>query len=186
MCQINTIGDVYVIRLGTCGSVSESKDIGKFAICGDGSYLVTNNFNDDERMIRPYLVSNIYKPDSGLCNVIMQKCNEILNSGEYFQSLNASTDSFYNTQGRFDVNFDDNNENLLKFLKERKVQTLDMETGMLYYLSHHSVGQRLKVAAIQIIVADRKINSFLTDGKKRKALDEAGSRIVLESLININ
>lgn len=183
VCQINPKDDICVIRLGTCGSVNESGNIGKFAICNDGSCIITNNFNCDERMDKPYFISNVYKPDSRLCEALIQKCRDILENGKYFSSLNASTDSFYNTQGRIDNNFHDNNENILKVLKEKKIQTLDMETGMLYYLSYHSKEHRLKSAAIQIVVADREGNSFLTDEDQRGILDLIGSRIVLESLI---
>ena len=46
--------------------------------------------------------------------------------------LNATADSFYSTQGRTDLMFNDKNENIISSIKEKypDIMTLEMETFM--------------------------------------------------------
>lgn len=56
--------------------------------------------------------------------------------------MNASADSFFSSQGRYDPNFDDRNDSVLDTLLKRHpdVSSLEMESFQLFHLAKCSNG----------------------------------------------
>jgi uridine phosphorylase len=69
-----------------------------------------------------------------------------------FSGLNASTDSFYSSQGRLDDNFLDENHDVINsvFQKYPNALTMDMETFILYHLSNISITTLVSPSQLQL------------------------------------
>ncbi|RIB01629.1 nucleoside phosphorylase domain-containing protein [Gigaspora rosea] len=162
-------GTMIIIRIGTSGAIGKSNpgDV----IISEGSFAVTRNYDYpifENKMIiqdyeiktkeQPYNMSKVFYGDKEICNLIRK---QLINSGipnsQVIQGLNASCDSFYSSQGRHDENFEDYNKGLIESIRTKypeEVESLEMETFMLYYLakcstdapyrSQHKVSNELK------------------------------------------
>ena len=85
--------------------------------------------------------------------------------------------------GRQDTNFRDDNQSLVKDLlsSHPDVETLEMETGMLYHLASVCQGEPMFVSGCAMVFANRKDGSFI-DKSSVESLEEKAGRIVLETL----
>ncbi|RIA98333.1 nucleoside phosphorylase domain-containing protein, partial [Glomus cerebriforme] len=142
-------GPLVIIRLGSCGSIGHP-NIGD-VIVPSGSFSVTKNYDyfihgidtkDAFPIVdSPYNISKITYCDREMCEMLQKEFGKILTTTPIFSGLNASTDSFYSSQGRLDDNFLDENHDVITsiFQKYPNAQTMDMETFMLYHLSNISI-----------------------------------------------
>jgi hypothetical protein len=108
-------------------------------VVNDGSLEVTRDadafIDNDGSCYR--VTKRIARPDGELFAAVeseLQRCLSVR------VGLNASSDSFYGSQGRRDVNFEDRNDGLVDKLKERQVLTMEMESFSLLHLANCSKG----------------------------------------------
>ncbi|CAG8463912.1 16838_t:CDS:2 [Dentiscutata erythropus] len=142
-------GTMIIIRLGTCGSIgnANSGDV----VISEGSFAVTRNYNypifENKKIIQdyetktkeqPYNISKVFYGDKEICSLIRK---QLIISGipgsQIVQGLNATSDSFYSSQGRYDENFEDYNKGLIESIRTKypEAESFEMETFMLYYLA---------------------------------------------------
>ncbi|KAF9235082.1 nucleoside phosphorylase domain-containing protein [Melanogaster broomeanus] len=135
-------GDMLVIRLGSCGSLTDLP-VGSLVL-PKASIAVTRNLDFDfangDPWSVPYRLSKPISADAELV-VTLQRAlestrpvaasNPIATNG-----VNASTDSFYSSQGR-QTAFRDHNSSLIDNLKETipDITSLEMETYWIFHLA---------------------------------------------------
>src|SRR6266542_2025170 len=87
-----------------------------------------------------------------------------------YSGLNACTDSFYSSQGRIDENFLDENHEVFTSIFEKypNVQTMDMETFMLYHLSDVSLSSSISPQPQQI-PQSKQVNNLSQISFERKS-----------------
>lgn len=197
-----THGSMAIIRAGTCGSISETAAIGDLAIPSMGSVMVQRNYNypfsfSNKSMVsinltdaafnnddQPYLISITYSPDKVLTDLLLLQAKHEVGASKVKQVLNASSDSFYSSQGRTDDDFCDKNSRLILELKSRNVSTLEMETAQLFHLASciTTEDRRIDASAIQIVLANRLKNDLLLDMHSRHQLELTACRAAMSAL----
>jgi len=155
----------------------------------DTALLVTRNVNAimDENPDEPYHISKRCDSSQNLTD-ILKKCISdagiLVNSG-----VNATTDSFYCSQGRVNDVFVDSNDDLITTLRERyNVRTFDMETFQLFHLAFCAKlnpEQSIKAAAVKMIFANRPKDLFLMCDKTKKELEKIGGLFCLKALKDV-
>lgn len=163
-------GPMWVIRLGTCGLIKgEPEDTyGSALVCDLGAVLVRTNLDcctddddckdeSEETEEECYRVSGkVLMPDADLTARIKSLANQM--DIPLLPSLTLSCDSFYSSQGRPSLPFQDHNAHLLPALLGRFGAVprvgMEMETGQLVGLAQRS-SEGLRVGAVHIVVADR-------------------------------
>ncbi|KAI0075689.1 purine and uridine phosphorylase [Panus rudis PR-1116 ss-1] len=134
-------GDLVVVRLGSCGALVDVK-VGTIVI-PSGSIAVNRNYDYDflnggAAGEEPYRFSKRVNVDQELQSKIVSALEQTrppsLHSAIVTNTLNASTDSFYSSQGRI-TSFPDHNAGLIDHLKSLypDLATFEMET---YHLLH--------------------------------------------------
>ncbi len=98
------------------------------------------------------------------------------------EGVNFTADSFYSSQGRTTILFEDHNSSLVQDLVDKypEASTLEMETGHLFDLSRCSHGN-IKSSAATIVLAQRRANKFL-DLDTLHRLEKEGGKAVLTAL----
>eukprot|EP01121_Diplochlamys_sp_Union-15-3_P005517 TRINITY_DN1585_c0_g1_i4.p1 TRINITY_DN1585_c0_g1~~TRINITY_DN1585_c0_g1_i4.p1 ORF type:complete len:302 (-),score=60.58 TRINITY_DN1585_c0_g1_i4:59-964(-) len=183
-CSAITNGTLLIIRYGTCGSINSKIGVGSLALAKQ-SVLVTRNvdaFLSDSNNMEKYNISKPIYPDFELQNVLRDKVKKVL-PDRLVETINATADSFYCSQGRNDPNFNDDNSNLIDRLLELHVDTLEMETFSLFHLANSSK-RKIKVAALTIVLAQRLKNDFLKH-EEIDHLERVGGEAVLNALTEI-
>ncbi|KAF4320562.1 hypothetical protein BBO99_00005512 [Phytophthora kernoviae] len=163
-----------IIRFGTCGSVRDQVTPGSVVVSGKGSVMVTRNpdaFFSDVSGEDCYKVSRVMPASPALSKTLVSamesQLDELRNEpivaantdreliGVY-DGLNATSCSFYSSQGRLDSAFDDRNEQLVENLTKThpELHTLEMETFHLLDLAQRSRGSIQATAAV-LVVANR-------------------------------
>ncbi|CAI2164971.1 18563_t:CDS:2 [Funneliformis geosporum] len=197
-------GQLAIIRFGSCGSIG-TPNIGNMII-PSGAFAITRNYNyfsDDEDETRtndekPYNFTNVFYADPVLCKQIeKQLLKNSFDEKEIFTGLNATCDSFYSSQGRYDENFRDSNTDIFKTITATYPNTvsLEMETFMLYHLASTSTlaplkhsnkvldkGNSIKAAATMMVFVDRFSNEFISP-ENVQYLQEIAGKAVLDALI---
>ncbi|KAH7908138.1 purine and uridine phosphorylase [Hygrophoropsis aurantiaca] len=135
-------GDMLVIRLGSCGCLTDLP-VGTLVL-PKASVSVTRNFDFDfangDFWEPPYRLSKSISADPELHNALQVSLNATrpatLKKPIFVDAVNASTDSFYSSQGR-QTSFQDYNSNLIDHIKTAvpKVTTLEMETFFIFHLA---------------------------------------------------
>jgi len=141
-------GEMVVIRLGSCGALIDVP-VGSVVI-PKASVAVTRNLDYDfvkgSSQEPPYRISKSVEADPGL-RIELEKaidaaCPATFATASVVGTVNASTDSFYSSQGR-QTSFPDHNENLIEHLQSstKDLATLEMETFHLFHLAacYHNV-----------------------------------------------
>lgn len=175
-----TAGAMVVARLGTCGSVGVDPNV--VVANTEGSVWISRNsdafFRDDES---PYLVSKPVKPDEGLARALSTALEKHV--GSVKEGLNASTDSFYCSQGRIDPNFEDKNVNFLDMVP-KEVISMDMES---FQLLHLAKSCKLPIAAATgaIVCADR-VSGRVIAAEDLHATEALCGKAVLEAVAHYN
>ncbi|KAJ3131051.1 hypothetical protein HK100_006925, partial [Physocladia obscura] len=147
-----TTGPLFIIRFGSCGSISLNAPVGSVAVVTEGAVAVTRNFDyfqtnsQSQTLFQPYNISGIAKPDFFLTNHLLAKISEAATSSTentpVSTGINVTADSFYSSQARTDSRFpSDDNDELLNTIRNKfpAAITLEMETFMLLHLAN-SVG----------------------------------------------
>jgi len=189
-CRFVVNGSMAIIRFGTCGTPSQEVPIGSIAVAKQ-SILVSRNpdhfiheLNTSTNEPPPYEISRPIAADTLLFNTLYHNLEDTLGN-VVVSGTNATGDSFYSSQGRYDPNFRDDNRNLLDELVEIQTDliSLEMETFQLFHLARCSVAQSIRGAAATIVLAQRKSNEFL-DNDSKHDLEKRGGLACLQSLID--
>ncbi|KAG8998130.1 hypothetical protein FRB94_007186 [Tulasnella sp. JGI-2019a] len=152
-CRESVVGDMAIIRLGSCGGLLEDLPVGSLTVPRT-AVAITRNYDydftapEDDRMLssssvedHPYRIS---RPVDGN-RQLRESLVEFLDTTRDAQTktaivrgdvVNAACDGFYGSQGR-KTSFPDHNEHLLEALMQRVpgVATLEMESHHLYHLA---------------------------------------------------
>ncbi|KAH0578128.1 hypothetical protein H2248_004093 [Termitomyces sp. 'cryptogamus'] len=133
-------GDMVIVRLGSCGALIDVP-VGTVVV-PRASVSVTRNvdfdFGSADSLESPYRISRPVHADAALHDEL-QKALAIerpLGFEILTDTVNASADSFYSSQGRH-TSFPDHNEHLIDKLQASTpgLVTLEMETFHLYHLA---------------------------------------------------
>jgi len=195
-CRECVDGDMFIIRFGSCGCLSDLP-VGSIVV-PRASVAVTRNFDFDFTSAptlsiseEPYRISRLAYADDQLHKILAGTLNNALpRDGKVrvdHEAVNASTDSFYSSQGRI-TSFPDYNENLLELLVDRVpgVISLEMETFHLLHLASayrptrdftvqvdNSPG-RIHACSAQMVFASRSTNAFITPEEVQQTQAWAG------------
>ena len=140
--------------MGSCGSLDPNVGVGStvtpYAACAITSNYdyftrddnANDNNNDDNndngnKIDEPYFISKPVKSDIELHDALYNNMNKLYQSSSsndgvcLGDTINASADSFYSSQGRIDPSFLDSNESLLQSIAEKVpgVTTLEVSDG---------------------------------------------------------
>lgn len=204
-CRAVVDGPMIMIRLGSCGSLSDCK-VGDMCV-PSSSFLVQRNvdyFSEDGDNGSPYLLSKTVNADPEITQILVKNMSAALGEDHVWSGINATADSFYSSQGRQDENFVDENQELFTQLlaHEPKTLTLEMETFVLYHLAKSSTqasfkknltnGQSsngsknsIRAGACMMVFAQRKTNDFITKEDVARVEPLAGKGI-FESMIQVS
>jgi len=144
-CRECVDGDMFIIRFGSCGCLTDLP-VGSIVV-PRASVAVTRNLDFDftsspssSGVEEAYRISRLVYADDRLHEILVGALNDALpldlQARVDPESVNASADSFYSSQGRI-TSFPDHNENLLEILLFRVpgVISLEMETFHLFHLA---------------------------------------------------
>jgi len=193
-------GDMLVIRLGSCGCLT-GLPVGSLVL-PKASIAVTRNLDFDfangDHWRVPYRLSKPIPGDSDLTMTLqraLESTRPVGASGPVvLNTVNASTDSFYSSQGR-QTSFQDHNSGLIAHLKEtiEDITTLEMETYWIFHLAASWRGllspptkdtlprSSIRAAALQMVFASRSSQDFITPEHVNK-LEAWCGQAVLEAL----
>ncbi|KAJ3092951.1 hypothetical protein HK102_000045 [Quaeritorhiza haematococci] len=189
-------GPMVVVRFGSCGSLGKAT-IGQIVVASEGAFLISRNYDyfiddetaeDDHSKGEPYNLSKLSLPDPDLSALLVKKVQHQIGNDNVVTGIDATADSFYASQGRYDPNFEDGNSELLTAIKAKypEVQTLEMETFTLFHLANCSekkTGHKIHVAGCHMVFAERNTNKFIS-AAVIDDLEEKGGLAVLETLIS--
>ncbi|KAG0376002.1 hypothetical protein BGX24_008408 [Mortierella sp. AD032] len=204
-CRAVVDGPMIMIRLGSCGSLSDAK-VGDICV-PSSSYLVQRNYDyfadDASSTASPYILSKKFDADPEVTAMLVKNMSAQLGDNHVWKGVNATADSFYSSQGRQDENFIDNNQELFADLvkHEPDTLTLEMETFLLYHLARTSTvaplkeGSRVKqegtstqhsirAGACMMVFAQRKSNEFISKDDVVRVEPLAG-KAVFDSLVEV-
>ncbi|CAM9217714.1 unnamed protein product [Chrysoparadoxa australica] len=174
-------GDMLMIRFGSCaGTTADMQDI-SLAICNGSTYIAQNPdaWSDPDPtssgIEQSYRISrclpggghrplgSLVAPDKELTAALLKELEEGMGDEACKACVNASTDSFYGSQGRQDVNFDDRNQDLIAHVMQAfpTLRTLEMETFFLLHLARlaQQPALRIRAAAVSMVLANRELNT---------------------------
>jgi len=203
-CRAVVDGPMIMIRLGSCGSLSDAK-VGDIVV-PSSSYLVQRNYDffadDSTHTGSPYILSKTFDADPEVTATLVKNMSAQLGDNHVWKGINATADSFYSSQGRQDENFVDDNQELFKELlkHEPSTLTLEMETFLLYHLARTSTVAPLKAesklkeatkkhsiraGACMMVFAQRKSNEFISKEDVTRVEPLAG-KAVFDSLVEVS
>lgn len=204
-CRAVVDGPMLIIRLGSCGSLSDAA-VGDICV-PSGSYLVQRNYDffagdSDNASAKPYHLSKTFQADPEITKTLIKNMSAKLGDNHVWSGVNATADSFYSSQGRQDLNFVDANQELFTELVEHEpnTMTLEMETFTLYHLAKTSTSAPLvqsevsngesksknsiRAGACMMVFAQRKTNAFITKEDVIRVEPLAG-QAVFDSLVEV-
>ncbi|EST09522.1 Nucleoside phosphorylase domain protein [Kalmanozyma brasiliensis GHG001] len=220
-CRAVVEGEMIIVRLGSCGSMQPEYGIGtvvvpkaSFGIMRNYDYFHHDTSADERRAgaLEPYIITKPLDADAEVHDALLAaleadkpavKAN-LFEGGEakaVGNTVNASADSFYGSQGRIDPAFVDANANLIDVIRERRpgVATLEMETFVLNHLAAaandaielaEKNGQtpvhkgKIRTGAIQMIFANRNTSAFISP-EECETLEHWAGKSVLDALASI-
>lgn len=189
-------GPMVIVRVGTCGIIKKevAEPVGRLAVTDHGAVLVQRNYDSDSNHpnmpdLQFYHISRRWMADPELSTILKRKTQEKMGADNVLSSLDASTDSFYSSQGRTSPGFADNNgfitRTLIELYPDAPNITMEMETGQLIYSACAMADESNKIyaAAMHIVAADRIEDSFLGDIKKRLEIENQIAEPVLDAIV---
>lgn len=188
-----TKGPLMMVRLGTCGTPRKDVPIGSVVVA-DRSYGVTTNYDAYHTANRgPYFsFSHPLDPDESLHkHLVTYLKKQAADRFPIIEASDATTDSFFSSQGRLDGNFDDRNAFLIDEVQERYPETgsIQMETFHLFHLAklneYAKEEKIMRVASCAIVIAQRQSDDFLSKEAKNMVEIQAGNAC-LEALAEFN
>ncbi|KAF9066992.1 nucleoside phosphorylase domain-containing protein [Rhodocollybia butyracea] len=138
-------GDMAIIRLGSCGSLSHTAPVGSCVVpiqCVGVTRNVDFDFGnpEDQQEDKAYFISKPVPDDPELHQLVIKALENARPPEDQTpivgDLVNASADSFYSSQGRL-TSFPDHNGHLIEELLQNveSLGTLEMETFHLYHLA---------------------------------------------------
>lgn len=159
--------------------------MGSISVATSVSACSTNytDFHSNSNNSESYkLTTPILKPSTRFLNKFKQIAGSKL--GQIYHGHNISCDSFYGSQARYSQDFEDNNTELLSYLKKKHCSTLEMETYMLFHLAHICKGRHITPYAFHIVFANRISNEFI-DIKSRDIIEPQCAKVLLDTIIDL-
>ncbi|KAG0241719.1 nucleoside phosphorylase domain-containing protein [Mortierella sp. GBAus27b] len=209
-CRAVVDGPMIIIRLGSCGSLSDAT-VGDVCV-PEGSYVVQRNYDyfaesdPTDANVKPYHFSKVFEADPEITDTLVRNMSSKIGKEHVWRGINATADSFYSSQGRQDNNFKDDNQELFDELVryEPNTMTLEMETFVLYHLARTSTATPLlamsqgektngttidknsiRAGACMMVFAQRKTNAFITKEDVARVEPLAGEA-VFDSLVEVS
>lgn len=179
-------GPMAVARLGTCGALRQQAGVGQVAVA-NGAVLVQRNvdaFRADgtrDANAQPYRISKMCSADEALTAKLLSSLREIVGAERVAEGANATTDSFYCSQGRLDPNFEDGNEDIVEELRRRvpSVITMEMESFQLLHLARCAKpAGSLRATACAITLANRPTGQVIEEQLMRQLEQDAGKAVL--------
>lgn len=177
-------GPLLLMRLGTCGTPAANVSIGSIIVARQ-SFAITTNYDayikDSE--LDKFTFSAPLRANEHMNEVLKQQLKtHVPKKYPVIEATDATADTFYGSQGRIDLTFNDDNEKLLSEIIKKHPDTasLQMETFQLYFLAH--IGKNIHAAAAAIVVADRQSDAFLSYDEL-KILEKHAGQACLKALI---
>lgn len=212
-CRAVVQGDLLIVRLGSCGSISDRANVGSVVVPYKSIGVLRNydHFTLSDKAStssRPYTITQPLPCDKTLHDQLysaLQATKPTVdpklfdndpNAPVALNNIkNASADSFYSSQGRQSDLFDDQNEDLIKELQSQQhdLQTFEMETFLLNHLAisanaSKSVrsGQQgtMRMGAVQMVFANRSSQAFITP-QQVEILELWCGKAVCQALVSI-
>jgi len=186
-CRAIVEGPMAIARFGTCGSLRASVPCGTVVVTGEeqGSVMVLRHPDayGEGGAGRCFTVSRPILPTAQLTEFLYQELQEALGADAVAKGLNASSDSFYASQGRIDPRFDDKNHKLIEELLQAQPGALscEMETFHLLDLARCS-HETIFAGAASIACGNRITNDVLTTAELA-VLERDGGLAMLKALI---
>lgn len=185
-------GPMAVVRLGTCGFLRKAVTPGTISVASEGSVLVQRNYaafaeGAPPKGTEPYLISPPCPADAELTAAVSRELKEELGAESVVEGLNATADSFYSSQGRWDQHFPDANEELSEELRRRhpNVLSMEMESFMLFHLAQQCrPAGSLRAAAAAVNVANRETGEVV-GAEKLQAMERNGGKALLKALVSL-
>uniref|UniRef100_A0A6B2LCH8 Nucleoside phosphorylase domain-containing protein n=1 Tax=Arcella intermedia TaxID=1963864 RepID=A0A6B2LCH8_9EUKA len=181
-------GPMVIIRLGTCGTPRDDIGIGTVVVSQNSAALTVNyeafiNGNSEKSH---YNLSSMIPADKDVTEELYNNLKSNITGSPVALTDDVTTDTFYSSQGRIDDQFDDHNGTLIDQIVSRyaSVGSIQMETFHLFHLARLSRGS-IKAAACAIVLAQRRVNSFL-DNDKKHHLEKTAGKACLDTLIHWN
>lgn len=112
---------------------------------------------------KDYLVSKPARPDRGITELLVSNMKSVFGEERVHLGGNITSDSYFSTQGRQSVDFDDRNQLLVEELRTLYPSgaIMEMETFHLFHLARTCFRQ-LKVAAAAQVLAQRNSDEMIT------------------------
>ncbi|UZJ51770.1 hypothetical protein CBS101457_001090 [Exobasidium rhododendri] len=210
-CRAVVHGDMIVVRIGSCGTMTGTAPIGSVVVPYN-SFGVTRNYDHfirEEKGTSPYNVTQFLPCDRAIHDALLNALQGSIPTSSEEVSIfgsqgiqaignvtNASTDSFYGSQGRLTTSFLDENDDLIARIHEKhpEAQTFEMETFMLNHLAKAAnesqdakAGRNgvMRVGAAQMVFANRDTLDFITP-EQVKVLEEWSGTAVCQALIDVH
>lgn len=178
-------GQMRIIRLGSCGTPQENISVGTVVAAKFSFGIFEDPRPFEERLIDGsiYTISNAISPDAKLHESMMRTLTLASNKGAFslVEAGIAATDYFYNSQGRQDPAFPDDNLTLIEDILKKHPETggIEMEASKLFDLAHMNTamakqGEGISAAVCAIVLAARKTGIFLSHDEKHQIEKLAG------------
>ncbi|OHT11140.1 Phosphorylase family protein [Tritrichomonas foetus] len=171
-----TEGPLYIVRFGTCGSLSADVPVGCYAIT-DRAYFIRQDYENAEF---PFEIAKEPIPlDKELLELIKTEFGKLK---EYRSVVgpDTSADTFYSSQGRLDDNFVMNNNHVIPKILDtiKDALSFEMETYLLAFLSNKFPDAQLRTGAVCLTLAQRTSGDFLPNDKKAQMEMTAASALL--------
>lgn len=147
--------------------------------------------------LRPYNVSKVCPADEQLSDALIHNLSRLLGVEKVITGVNVTADSFYSSQGRMDIAFEDTNADLIQNVRKTvpNCETFEMETFILLHLAKCATYRALqntqnmgpplgtvRAAACAMVFANRKHEGGFIDQETINLLEDKGGLAVLDSI----
>lgn len=171
-------GPVAVARLGTCGS--RGLRPGTVVVNSASIYVYQHLDAWLGDAGEPYRISREVPAHAELSALV--EANLRQTDCDVDRGLNASCDTFYATQERYDPNFDDRNLGLFDDPRLSHLKSIEMESYFLFHLARCASSRAPIAAAAAAIVCADRLSGEVIQAAKLKAVEAEAGRAVLSAL----
>jgi len=197
-CRAVIKGPMVIIRLGTCGTPSFSVTVGTLCLA-EGSVCILRNYDafladqQQKQQIKKeekvkalnnyYHLTKCVESDKEITELMEKELTAM--GAKFVKGLNASSDTYYGSQGRKTNDFADNCDSLIEELMEAhpKICSFEMETFHLLHMAACS-GGTLRASAAAIALGQRRTNEKLPVEEKKKC-EKLGGQALINVLTKI-
>ncbi len=177
-------GDLVIFRFGSCGAINNATS-GNIVVATESTFIY-KNYGAYYSNKMPYQFAPLVTADKECVTVLYNELKSKLSHVDTHKGLCGTADSFYSSQGRLGVYFDDKNESVVSDLLTLypTAEILEMEVYPLYHLSDISTTKSIRCVAGAMVFADRQRNTFLPL-EKSKVLEKEAGKCFLDAIIQI-